>query len=102
MLHPYITPCSGKDPAKGVFSVMHSYFETLGKYLLFSKFLTSTNMPTDKQQKGHKIKPYLPCCIGGQAGIKWCQPAHHKLWSQQGPHFSPHSTAKTNGKSTFL
>ena len=25
---------------------------------------------------------------------------HHKLWSQQGPHFSPHSTAKTNDKST--
>ena len=22
-----------KDPAKGVFSIMHSYFETLGKYL---------------------------------------------------------------------
>ena len=69
MLHPYITPCSGKDPGKGEFSIMHSYFETLGKYLLFSKFLTSTNMPTDQQQKGHKIKPYLPG-IGGWAGIK--------------------------------
>ena len=24
------------------------------------------------------------------------------VWSQQGPHFIPHSTAKTNDKSTFL
>ena len=28
--------------------------------------------------------------------------AHHQLWSQQGPHFSPHYTAKTNDKSKFL
>ena len=34
---------SGKDPAKGVFSIMHSYFETQCKYLLFTKYLTSTN-----------------------------------------------------------
>ena len=44
MLHPYIhlslpqeeaaktNAFSGKDPAKGVFSIMHSYFETFGKY----------------------------------------------------------------------
>ena len=40
-----------KDPAKGVFSIMHSYFETLGKYLLFTK-----------QKKGTKlcIGPTLP------------------------------------------
>ena len=31
--------------------------------------------------------------MGGEE-FKWRQPAHHKLWSQQGPHFSPHSTAK--------
>ena len=30
---------------------MHSYFETLGKYLLFTKYLTSTNMPTAQQEK---------------------------------------------------
>ena len=30
--------------------------------------------------------------IGGRAAFKWRQPAHH----QQGPHFGPHSTAKTN------
>ena len=99
MLHPYTTAFSGKDPAKGVFSIMHSYFETLGNYLLFTKFLTSTNMPTAQQKKGEKIKPYLPCIDGR---VKWRQPAHHKLWSQQGPHFSPNSTDKTNGKSTFL
>ena len=29
-----------------VFSIMHSYFKTFGKYLLFIKYLTSTNMPT--------------------------------------------------------
>ena len=29
---------------------------------------------------------------------KWHQPGHHKLWRQQGPHFSPHSTAKTMTK----
>ena len=34
---------------------MHSYFETLGKYLLFIKYLTSTNVPTTQQIKGHKI-----------------------------------------------
>ena len=37
---------SGKDPAKGVFSIMHSYFEALGKYLL-----TGTTMPTAQQKK---------------------------------------------------
>ena len=42
---------SGKDPAKGVFSIMHSYFETQCKYSLFTKYLTSTNMPTDQQKK---------------------------------------------------
>ena len=41
-----------KDPAKGVFSIVHSYFETLGKYLLFTKYLTSTNnMPTIKSKQ---------------------------------------------------
>ena len=35
--------------------------------------------------------------VGGKE-IKWHQPAHHKLRSQQGPHFSPNSTAKTNVK----
>ena len=33
---------------------MHSYFETLGKYLLFTKYLTSTNMPTAQQKKSTK------------------------------------------------
>ena len=50
---------SGEDPANGVFSIMHSYFETFGKYSLFTKFLTSTNMPTAQQKKGHKIKNKL-------------------------------------------
>ena len=27
---------------------------------------------------------------------------YHKVWSQQGPHLSPHSTAKTDDNSTFL
>ena len=30
---------------------MHSYFETLGKFLLFTKYLTSTNMPTAQQKR---------------------------------------------------
>ena len=34
---------------------MHSYFETLGKYLLFTKYLTSTNMPTAQQKKRAQI-----------------------------------------------
>ena len=38
--------------------------------------------------------------VGGEE-FKWCQRAHCKLWSQQGPHFNPHSTAKTYGNSTF-
>ena len=32
--------------------------------------------------------------------LKWRQLAHHQLMSQQGPHFSPHSKAKANYKST--
>ena len=39
--------------------------------------------------------------MGGKQ-LKWRQPVHYQLWSQQGLHFSPHSTAKTNDKSTFL
>ena len=39
--------------------------------------------------------------MGGEE-LKWHQLAHIQLMSQQGPHFSPHSTAKTNDKSTFL
>ena len=35
--------------------------------------------------------------MGGEE-FKWHQPAHKQLWSQQGPHCSPHSTAKTNDK----
>ena len=30
---------SGKDPAKDVFSIMHSYFKTFGNYLLCTKYL---------------------------------------------------------------
>ena len=40
--------------------------------------------------------------ISGRGGIKWRQLAHHQLMSQQGPHFSPHSKAKANYKSTNL
>ena len=43
--------CSGKYPTKGV---LESYFQTLGKYLLFTTYLTSTNMPTAQQKKGQK------------------------------------------------
>ena len=40
--------------------------------------------------------------IGGQGGIKIASAStHHQLMSQQGPHFSPHSTAKTNVKVHF-
>ena len=39
--------------------------------------------------------------MGGEE-IKCHQPAHHQLWSQQRPHFSAYSTAKTNDKSIFL
>ena len=38
----------------------------------------------------------------GRDELKWHHRAHHKLRSQHEPHFSPHSTAKTNDKSTFL
>ena len=31
--------------------------------------------------------------------LKWHQLAHHQLMSQQGPHFSPHSKAKSQFKS---
>ena len=39
--------------------------------------------------------------MGGEE-LKWRQLAHHQLLSQQGPHFSPHSKAKANYKSTNL
>ena len=35
--------------------------------------------------------------MGGEE-LKWRQLAHHQLMSQQGTHFSPHSTAKANYK----
>ena len=44
------------------------------------------------------MTPYLPY-IGGSEGIYM---VHHKQQSQQGLHFSPHSTAKTNNKSNSL
>ena len=37
--------------------------------------------------------------VGGEE-LKWHQLAHNQLMSPQGPQFSPHSTAKTNYKST--
>ena len=39
--------------------------------------------------------------MGGEE-LQWHQLAHHQLMSQQGPHFSPHSKAKANYKSTNL
>ena len=38
---------------------MRRYFETLGKYSLFTKYLTSTDIPTAQQKKGHKIKKII-------------------------------------------
>ena len=59
--HLKLKAFSGKDP-KGVFStIMHSYFETLGKYLLFTKYLT--NMPTAQHKKrAQKKKLLVPHC----------------------------------------
>ena len=39
--------------------------------------------------------------VGGEE-LKWRQLEHNQLISPQGPHFSPHSTAKTKDKSTNL
>ena len=39
--------------------------------------------------------------MGGEE-LKWRQLAQHQLLSPHGPHFSPHSTAKANDKSTNL
>ena len=39
--------------------------------------------------------------MGGNE-LKWRQLTHNQLISLQGPHFSPHSTAKTNDKTTNL
>ena len=38
---------------------MHSYFETLGKFLLITKYLTSKNMPNAQLKKGHLV-PHCP------------------------------------------
>ena len=35
--------------------------------------------------------------VGGDE-LKWRQLAQHQLMSQQGPHFSPHSTAQISGR----
>ena len=34
----------------------------------------------------------------GRDELKWRQLAHNQLMSLQGPHFSPHTKAKTNDK----
>ena len=39
----------------------------------------------------------LNILVGGEE-LKWHQLKHNQLMSPQGPHFSPHSTAKTNDK----
>ena len=39
--------------------------------------------------------------MGGDE-FKWRQLTHNQLMNPQGPHFSAHSTAKTNDKSTNL
>ena len=39
--------------------------------------------------------------VGGEE-LKWNQLAYHQLMSQPRTSYSPHSTAKTNDKSTFL
>ena len=39
--------------------------------------------------------------MGGKE-LKWRQLTHNQVMSLQGPHFSPHNTAKTNDKSTNL
>ena len=38
--------------------------------------------------------------VGGEE-LKWRQLTHNQLITPQGPHFSPHSTAKTNYKCTY-
>ena len=40
--------------------------------------------------------------IGGRGGIKMASAKNNQLICSQGPHFSPRSSAKTNGKSTNL
>ena len=53
---------------------MHIYFETLGKYLLFTKYLTIKNMPSAQQKNVHKkywshtaqIREALPLCHNHQ------------------------------------
>ena len=47
----------------------------------------------------HFLRPLtFIIAVGGED----CQLKHNQLISPQGPHFSPHSTAKTNDKSTNL
>ena len=38
----------------------------------------------------------------GREELKWRQLKHNQLMNPQGPHFSPHSTAKTSDKSKNL
>ena len=61
ILHPYITASRTRNynlnafsAAKGVFSIVHSYFETL---CCFTMYLTSTNIPTAQQKKRAHIGP---------------------------------------------
>ena len=44
---------------------------------------------------------WLAISVGGEE-LKWHQLALYQLMSQEGPHFSPHSKAKANSKSTNL
>ena len=39
-------------------------------------------------------RPLTFLILVGREELKWHQLVHHQLMSQQGPHFSPHSTVK--------
>ena len=43
-------------------------------------------------------RPLTFLILVGREELKWHKLVHHQLISQQGPLFSPHSTAKTNVK----
>ena len=43
------------------------------------------------------IRPTTLMCMKNGQKSKGHQLAHHQLMSQQGPHFSPHSTAVSSG-----
>ena len=84
--------CSASRPLLSEHLLLH--FSFTSKWLFYHLFLYFFVDPLPSFN-------WWAVSVGGEE-LKWRQLAHHQLMSQHGPHFSPHSKAKANDKSTNL